>query len=379
MTLIRDVRLLPLAYDLPDGRTYGMSRGVVGRRELGLIEVETEDGVVGIGEAWGPARVTAAYLDEIKALFIGRRLFDRELIWSDILAKRYHLGVQSQMTACYSGINIAIHDALGKSLGVGVAELLGGRGRTRIPVYASDGYITRDPANQLPAQLERIAEQGFPGVKIKIGLGPKSDAARCLLAREILGDDALLLVDANGNYSPDLALESIARIRDLHIHLFEEPLPPQDIEGYRRLSARSDIPIAAGEAAYTIFDFARLMTPRAVDVIQPDLTLCGGFDQAKGVVTLCQLQNIRCSPHVWGGPVGLAAALHFMAALPNFPHGDHLPYPRLLEYDVSDNPLRENLLSEPLVATTGEIAVPHGPGLGIELDPDAVERFRADR
>ncbi|MGI9508855.1 MAG: enolase C-terminal domain-like protein, partial [Geminicoccaceae bacterium] len=207
MTRIRDIRLIPLAFVMDEIKAYGMARGKTARRECGLIEVETEDGVVGVGEAWGPAKATQAYLDLIKEAFVGRTLYERELVWSDIISRRYHLGLQNQMTACYSGINIACYDALGRTLGVSVTDLLGGRGKEKIPAYASDGYITDDPEGKLPTQLERVAEGGFHATKIKIGLSPHSDEARCMLTREILGDDVLILVDANGNYSVDLALE----------------------------------------------------------------------------------------------------------------------------------------------------------------------------
>ncbi len=378
MARIRDIRLIPLAYRMPELRAYGMARALVTERGCNLVEVETEDGVVGIGEAWGPAKPTAGYLELIKPAYIGRELYDRERIWSDLISRRYHLGLQNQMTACASGINIAIYDALGKTLGLPVCKLLGGLGRDRVPVYASDGYLTGDPENQLPEQLERIAEQAFPGAKFKIGLNPKSDEERVRLARDILGDDALLLVDVNGNYTVDLALESMRRIAPYGIHYYEEPLPPQDFRGYELLAARAPIPVATGEALYTIWDFNRLIAARAVDVVQPDITLCGGLDEAKAIALLCRLNNLRFSPHVWGSGVGLAAAVHLVAALPDYPHTDNIPAATLIEYDVGDNPLRDQILTKPLRPVNGRIAVPEAPGLGIELDPEGIKRFRVD-
>ena len=111
-----------------------------------------------------------------------------------------------------------------------------------------------------------------------------------------------------------------------------------------------------------MFDFERLISARAVDVVQPDLTLCGGLDEARAIAVLCKLYNVGLSPHVWGSPVGLAAALHFMAALPDYPHTDHLPHPRMVEYDVGENPLRDHLLAHPLRPVAGHIQVPDGPG-----------------
>jgi len=379
VTRIRDIRLIPLTFQMDEAKAYGMARGKTARREASLVEVETEDGVVGLGEAFGPPKITAAYLDLIKDAFVGRTLYEREQVWFDLICRRYHLGLQNQMTACYSGINIACYDALGRTLGVSVADLLGGRGKETIQAYASNGYISDDPEGKLPNQLERVAEAGFHATKIKIGLSPLTDRARCQLTREILGDDMLILVDANGNYSVDLALESMRNIRDVGIHLYEEPLPPQDVAGYRALMGRAPLPVAAGEALYTIHDFARLVHPRAVDILQPDLTLCGGFDQAKSITALCQIHNLRYSPHCWGSAVGLVAALHFLSALPDYPHSDHLPFPRLLEYDVGENPLRDDLLATPLTPVDGHVTVPEGPGLGLVLNPETVERYRIDR
>ena len=378
MARIRDIRLIPLRYAMPAARAYGMARGLTAVRQASIVEVESEDGVTGIGEAWGPPHAVAAYLEVIRPFYLGRTLYQREHVASEVWGRLYHQGLQNGMTAAISGINTAIHDAIGKTLGVSVTDLLGGRGRETIPCYASDGYLTGDPEMQLDRQVERFRGHGYPGCKFKIGISPRSDAERCALVRDLLGPDALLMVDINGNYTVDLALESMRRTLEIGIHFYEEPLPPQDVEGYRRLSERAPVPVAAGEALYTVFDFARLMKDRAVDLVQPDITLVGGLDEARKIWTLCQVHNVRYSPHVWGTGVGLAAALHFMAALPAWPHTDHEPYPRMLEYDVSDNPLRDDLLLQPLVPVRGEIRVPDGPGLGIELDPEAVERHRIE-
>jgi D-galactarolactone cycloisomerase len=138
------------------------------------------------------------------------------------------------------------------------------------------------------------------------------------------------------------------------------------------------VPVAVGEAHYTIHDFDRLARPRRCDVLQPDLSLCGGLQQGRAIAMLAQLHNLRLSPHVWGGVIGLAAAVHYMAALPATPHSDHDPAPWLLEHDVGENGLRDQLLTEPLAAKAGFIPVPTGPGLGVTLDPAAVKRFRVD-
>jgi D-galactarolactone cycloisomerase len=299
MARIRDIRLTPLAYHMPQIKAYGMARRLISSRGAILVEVETEDGVVGIGEAWGPAKAAAGYLEVIRDEFVGAELYDHGHVWSRITSGMYHMGLQNQMTGVVSGINIAIYDAIGKIHGLPVCKLLGGKGKECIPVYASGGYLTHDPDNQLDAQLERVADKGFPGAKFKIGINPKSDEERVKLARNILGEDCLLLVDVNGNYTVDLTLESMRRTAPYGIHYYEEPLPPQDVEGYKALAGRAPLPVAAGEALYTVFDFDRLISARAVDVVQPDLTLCGGLDQARAIAVLCQLHNVGLSPHVW--------------------------------------------------------------------------------
>jgi len=125
-------------------------------------------------------------------------------------------------------------------------------------------------------------------------------------------------------------------------------------------------------------DFDRLARPRRCDILQPDLTLCGGLQQGRAIAMLAQLHNLRLSPHVWGGAVGLAAALHYMAALPATPHGDVDPAPWILEHDVGENGLRDALLTEPLTARDGFIAVPDGPGLGVTIDSAGLKRLRVD-
>ena len=183
------------------------------------------------------------------------------------------------------------------------------------------------------------------------------------------------MVDINGNYTPDVALESLRQIAPYDIHWCEEPLPPTDIRGYAELRARSPVPIAAGEAFYTVQDFKRLVEARGLDILQPSLTSCGGFGQAKAVALLATMNNLRLSPSVWGSAVAVAAAIHFTASLPVSPHSDNVPYPVLIEFDIGENPLRDRLLRQPLRRDESELAIPSGAGLGIELDLATVEKY----
>lgn len=375
MSRIRDITVLPLQFAPQE--QYGSSRGLVKARGAGVVLLDTDDGVRGIGEVWGPPGVSRAYLEIVKPFYVGRSVFAQRAGAQEVLARLYHAGIQNQMTALLGAIDIAAHDAMGKLLNMPVADLIGGRLRDRVPVYASGGYFTAadDQNAALARQLEAAATRGFAAYKIKIGRNPADDAARCRLARRIIGDAALLTVDTNGNYTEDGVLESMRRTADSEIHWYEEPLPPQDWSGYRSLAARAPVRLAGGEALYTMFDFRRLIDGRLVSVVQPDLTLCGGFEVARTIGVLCAAENLRISPHVWGAGIGLAAALQFLAALPSYPHADHVPFPPLLEYDVGHNALQNAIFTEPLRYDDGCLQVPAGPGLGVTLDMQAVHRF----
>lgn len=375
MTRIAAIEIVPVEY--PVEVPYGSSRGLVPKRGAGIVRLLTEDGIEGIGEAWGPAAVTRAYLEVVKARFLGASLFAQRGVAQGILASHYHFGTANGLIALLGGIDIAAHDAMGKRLGLSVAELIGGRLRESVPVYASGGYFTAEDDQEaaLARQLERAAAAGHAAHKIKIGRSPKQDAERCAIARRILGPEAILTVDGNGNYTADGALESMRRIADRDIHWYEEPVAPQDWGGYAALRDRAPIPVAAGEAHYALFDHRRIIDGRLAAVIQPDLTLCGGFEVARTIGSLVCAEHLRLSPHCWGSGVGLAAALHFMAAQPAYPAGEHVPLPAMLEYDMGDNALRDDLLTEPLRCEAGALGVPRGPGLGIALDPAALKRF----
>ncbi len=250
------------------GKGYGSARGLTNRRGGGLVLLDTEDGVQGIGEAWGPPSVTRACLEVVKPLYVGRSVFAQRGAAQTVLARMYHFGTQNQLIALMGGIDIAAHDAMGKLLNLSVADLIGGRQRERMPVYASGGYFTEadDQDGALAQQLERNAARGFTAFKIKIGRHPAEDAARVTLARRIIGETPLLTVDTNGNYTEDGVLESMRHTVPFDVHWYEEPLAPQDWAGYASLKARAPVSLATGEALYSVFDFRRLIDARlAVD------------------------------------------------------------------------------------------------------------------
>lgn len=374
---IADIRLLSLRHSFDPALAYGMAKGLTASRQTGIIVLELDDGTRGYGEAWGPAAISQAYLDMVRGYFVGMDVFAHEHAVDLIMARHYHFGIQNQMMSVISGIDVAARDAAARVLDVPLHALIGGAVMDSVPIYASGGYITLQGDAGFAAQMAEVATQGHKAVKIKIGMSPASDEFRVATAREALGDDVDLLVDSNGNYTVDLALASMRRIEAYRIAWYEEPLAPLDFRGYAELRQRAPMPVATGEALYTAHDFKRLTDMRGADVLQPDLSLCGGLGQARRIADLARLEHLRLSPHVWGSAVGLAAACHFVASLGNYPHSDNVPLPTLVEYDLGDNPLRDSILKTPLVPVDGRIPLPEGPGLGIELDEDALAGFTA--
>ncbi len=374
MTKIVDIRLRGFEYAIPDGQEYGIIRGLSRKRNCSIVELTLDDGTVGYGEAGGPARQLNQHLALFRSFFVGASAFSFDIVATQVYQKFYHFGLQNMLTACMSGISVALYDALGKKLALPLHDLIGGRATDRLSCYATTGYYSAGGMEDYERQLDSM-DRNFRGVKIKIGANIADDIERTRKAREILGDDILLMVDINANYTADIALESIRRVEKYKIHWCEEPLPPTDERGYAELRARSPIPIATGEALYTVHDFKRLIEARAVDVIQPSLIAGGGLAQCKAIALLAQIQNLRVSPSIWGGGLAIAAGLHYAASLPVWPHTDHAPYPMMIEYDLGASPFRERMVPTPTPDADGLLPVPPGPGLGVVPDFDSVQEF----
>lgn len=375
---VADVNPIPLVYPLEDGYGYGSARGTVGQRTSTLVAVESSTGTVGWGEAFGPPRTTATLISELLSDVVeGMDPFEVGSLCERNYAGLYHFGSSGLIQSALSGIEIALWDLLGKELGQPVSQLLGGTNRSEVTPYASTMYITewgQDPAEP----IEAAADEGFTAAKIKIGRNLEDDVHRVEVARDILGEDAALMVDFNGNCRPEQAIRVAREIERFDVKWLEEPVPPENHSGYREVKAAVDIPVAAGEAAYARFDFEELIRNRTVDVIQPDVCKCGGLSEARMIGKMATLENVAVSPHVWTGAIGIAASLQYAATLPDYPHSTNVPEPLLFEFDRAPNGLRDDLLLEPLDPTEGTLEIPQGPGLGVELDTDAIETYRID-
>jgi D-galactarolactone cycloisomerase len=370
------VEAYPLRFSLGD-KGYGSSRGIVQARETTLVKVVTNDGVVGWGESFGPTTALVPLVNELAADLVGKAVDAPGAFASATMQRHYHRG-GGLNTAAISGIEIALWDVLGRTLDVSVATLLGGRARESVTPYASTGYVRADrDLGKFAAGLEKDSA-GLKAAKIKCGLGKSEDRARAEVAREILGPSGFLMVDFNGNYSADQAFASIMTLRDLDIAWVEEPLAPEDISGLGLLRSLG-VPLATGEALYGRSSFRSLATERLVDYLQPDVTKVGGLLEAKNVSELARAWGLRFSPHVWGGGIALAATLQLLASVPDYPHTAVVPEPLWLEFDRGENALRQELLTAAFRPVKGEMPIPNGPGLGVEVDESALEFLRADR
>ncbi|GAA1737942.1 enolase C-terminal domain-like protein [Luedemannella helvata] len=263
-------------------------------------------------------------------------------------------------------------------LGIPVHTLLGGARRARVRVYAS-GFLYqegRHPAEVWPAEAVDLVERGFRSLKLRIGGYPAEEELPLLARlREDLPADVTLMVDAWGSYDAVTAERVGRRLGELGVAWFEEPCPALPAG----LADRLEVPIAGGEMGRTATELVDLIDSGALDVVQPDAAICGGLGAAQIVGVAAARRGVRCVPHTWNGAVMAAATLHLAAALPLAARtGDGTAGP-LLEYDTSENPFMCDVVVDPPRLVDGCFTVPDSPGLGVELDERALDRFVVDR
>ena len=376
---IGDVSAYPLRCRLKEPFAY--SQKWFEHRSALLVKIVTVDGVTGWGEVFchdaGPALVTL--IERVyKPLVVGRDALAREVIWDTLYNWTRDYGQKGLAIAALSGIDIALWDIVGKVTGLPVCKLLGGSFRDRVQAYATGMYLT-DRAVDDPTVMAREAasyvEQGFEAVKMKVGFGVRTDTRNVDSVRKAIGESASLMVDANHAYDAATAISLGRALERYDVAWFEEPVLPEDIEGYCAVRRALDIPIAGGEAGFTRYGFRDLISRGAVDIAQPDICMSGGLSEARRIASLAQTWHVRCIPHVWGTGVALAAALHFIAALPDVAPSLN-PLPTFLELDRTENPLRDGVLVAPIQIVDGCATVPQGPGLGVAVDEEALERYR---
>lgn len=346
------------------------------RRMHILVEVICDDGTVGWGECLGPARPNAAVVEAYKPWLIGQNPLETEKIWATCYNSLRDQGQRGLTVTALSGIDIALWDIKGKHFGVPVSTLLGGRFRDSVRAYAT-GSFKRDGVDRVQDNAEEMAGHaaaGFHAAKVKIGFGVAEDLEVIRAVREAIGPDMRLMIDANHGYDPIEAIRLGKAAADYDIDWFEEPVTPEHLAAYRDVRAGQPIPVAGGETWHTRWGFREPLEARCVDIAQPDLCGVGGFTEAKRVVDLASVHNVRVVPHVWGTAVHLAAALQFMASMVPNPVRVN-PIEPIMEFDRTHNPFRQAIVKTPIEHQGGVVAVPDAPGLGIDIDRAALAEF----
>ncbi len=342
---------------------------------IALVEVRTDSGLVGYGEClarYSP-RIWAAIVDDLLTpLVVGADPFDTERLWMRMFRDLRSFSGHSRgmLVEAIAGVDTALWDLKGKAMGVPVHALLGGATRTRLDAYASS-IMQREPA-AMEGEAASLVERGFRAIKIKVGVGVEQDAKTVRAIRRVVGDRIDLMLDANGAYRAADAIALAQRVADLRITWFEEPVVADDLEGYARVRAATAIPLAGGEAEFTRFGVRDLLARGLLDVLQPDVARSGGISETKKIADLASAHHVAYAPHVgFSGAVCVAATLHLAAVATNF-----------LTYECihTVNPLRERLAVRPVGGpehlVDGQIPIPDGPGLGLDLDPDALRLYR---
>jgi L-alanine-DL-glutamate epimerase-like enolase superfamily enzyme len=379
---ITAVRAAWLRAPIPAERRHTSDFGVNDSFNTCLVEIDTDAGLTGLGEAkvgvgnlGHYAALVTLIQAELAPWLVGRDPRDVTALWEAIYngtRARYvaaHgrtfpiVGRRGITVSALSGIDIALWDLLGRALGQPVWRLLGGRLRERIPAYASGGWA---PVGGVGKQLRQYVERGHRAVKMRVGLQDRSvddSAARVREARQALGPDVGLMVDAHGTWSVREAQRFARKVADCDLAWLEEPVSPDNPAGQAEVRASTDIPIAAGETEQTRFAFRDLIDARAVDVLQPDVAIAGGITETLRICALAATHGLTVAPHLWGGAVLFASGRHLAVATPCV---------TTVEFSRGENPLLHELVQEPFDLVDGHVLAPDRPGLGLTLDRDFV-------
>jgi L-alanine-DL-glutamate epimerase-like enolase superfamily enzyme len=379
---IKSVRAWWVRIPIEESRQHKSDFGRLTTFDAAILRIETDDGIVGWGEGKNAAGSAGTYSalvhlinDEIAPRLIGRDPCDISAIWEMLYNGVRHqtaaaaghampeLSRRGLSVAAISAVDIALWDILGKSLGVPVWKLLGGRKADRLPAYASGGWASADKIGE---QLQSYIDAGgFRSVKMRVGAmdgAPLVSAERVRAARKALGPAVELMVDAHGTYTVADAKRFVQLVGDCDLAWFEEPVIADDKRGMAEVRAAGNVPIAAGESEATRFAFRDLALLRSADIFQPDPAFCGGITESMRIGTIASAFNLRFAPHLWAGAPCFFSGLHICAASPaSF----------IIEYSLGANPMIHDLVEDTISVTDGMIEIPDRPGLGFTIN----ERF----
>lgn len=364
---IDGVETIPLS--VPLDKPAQFATRTVKEREFSIARVFTNEDVVGIGcvPIGEPFSVTSIIERKLKNLVIGEDPFATEIIWDKMYREMYRDRKGAAIRAI-SAVDIALWDIKGKALNMPLYKLLGGN-QKKVPCYASGGYYKEGKGIEgLVKEMMSYVNRGFKAVKMKVGaVSLDQDIERVKAVRENIGEDITLLIDANNAYNTHEAIKAGRAFEKYDAYWFEEPVGPEDFLGSRKVAEKLDIPVASGELEYTIYGFMNLVENRAVDIIQPDATVVGGITEWMKIAGLARAYGIPVAPH-WEQEVHM----HLTSATPNA---------MWVEFFMKEIDVRKEaeLYKDYVEPVNGYLEIPDKPGLGVELDEKAVEKYRIDR
>jgi L-alanine-DL-glutamate epimerase-like enolase superfamily enzyme len=347
-----------------------------------VILVSTDEGITGIGEVDSAPEAVQALVHQrgshavatgLRDALVGQDPLDVEALWDRMYRSVIYVGRRGIAIHAISGIDIALWDIKGKALGRPVCELLGTPVRDRVRAYAS--MLMPDTPEETFERVAALREQGFTAVKLgwgPLGRDPDHDVRLAAAAKGAAGDGVEIMIDAGLGYvaDADVAIRVARELEELGIYWLEEPFEPDEYEAYAALADAVDLTVAAGEQDATRWGFRELIERGRVDLVQPDVTRCGGITETLRIAELARERGVATVPHAWKSGIIKAASLHVNAVLP-----DAL----FQEYCVADTEINTRLTQQRLpLEADGCVAVPTAPGLGVDLDPDVFRSLRVE-
>lgn len=361
-----------IACRLPEPQ--GNSTGFFDSRSSLLVAVTLDNGRTGWGETWQSSAAAAGFIRETLApMLLGADASAPQRLWRRMM-ERVGYDRRGASVMAVSALDMAIWDAFARSAGLPLSQAIGGALRDRVNAYASGPFLKPgdDPYRDFPREIDGYLEAGFRAVKLRMGTTPDMDGRAAASARRQVGPDVPLMADLNEGFTVKGALAIARGLAESGFLWLEEPIPPDDLPGYRRLADNLPMALAGGEALCGLSSFRDFITAGVLDVVQPDLAICGGITEGLRIAALADAFDVPVVPHVWGTGINFHASLHFAAVQPAR-RGAGAVYP-FFEFDYSPNPLREAFGGADIVKD-GSVAVPDGPGIGIEITPDSFAGF----
>ena len=329
---------------------FAYSRAWYDTRMAMVVEIETDNGLTGWGESYGPAWITSAAVNAIAPWLVGEDPTRTDYLWQEIYARLRDHGQKGIVIEALSGIDIALWDIKGKHFGVPASALLGGMVRQEVQAYATGLYRRKsgDPVAYLAEEAAGYVAEGFKAVKLKVGFGIEEDVRVTRAVRQAIGPGIQLMVDANHAYDAVAAIRLGRMIEEYDISWFEEPVPPEDLAGHLAVKAALSIPLAGGECEFTRFGFRNLLVAHALDILQPDTCAAGGLSECKKIADMAVAFGTRYNPHVWGTGIAMAASLQLLAVLPGHTPPSLAVTEPTLEFDRTEHPVRQAILTVPI-------------------------------